>query len=785
MFGEFSFSNKEFVITNPQTPTPWMNYLSNSEYCVLMSNTGGGYSFHIDPKDRRLTRYRYNNIPMDRPGKYIYLKDVEKNLVWSPTWQPVQTTLDMYECHVGLGYNIIKSRYNEIDSTLKYYVPSRENVEIWHVTLKNTSAQPKTINLFSYVEFALWKAINDQWDLQYIQNVAVANFENNLIFYSLFDFSPKAYVFFTCSDKIISFDCDRDAFIGPYRSETNPIAVEKNVCSNSLALGGNPIAGTSMVVSLLPGESKTLTFMLGIAKTKDEAFNLAKKFSSEDVVVKELQNVKNSWNKLLSNYETKTPDKNFDNLVNVFTSYQCFTTFNWSRYVSFYETGIGRGMGFRDCCQDILGVVHTIPNRVRARIIDLLENQFIDGHVYHQFFPLTKTGGFPDYIKEKQLYFSDDHLWIILSVTYYLKETGEFSLLNEQVKFVDGEKTTVYEHLKRSIAFSFSHFGCHNIPLMGSADWNDALQLPGLESESVFSAMLLHCMLLEMISLAKRMDKEEDYNYYIEKANELKNTINTACWDGEWFLRGFTTDSKPVGGKSSLEGILYLNTQTWAILSQVTSPERSSDILSIVKDKLATIFGVKLLDKPYTQFHSDLGGISTFPPGLKENGAIFCHTNPWLVIAECMLGEGDKAFDYFKRYSPLSKISTQEIHKTEPYIFSQMITGPDHPKFGQAKNSWLTGTAAWSYHAMTNWILGIRPDYDGLIIDPCIPKNWKEFSVTRVFRGSTYHISVSNCEKVSKGIKKIIIDNCERETNIIPIFTDFKDHFVEITMGQG
>ena len=785
MYGKFSFDDQEFIITRPDTPTPWMNYLSNKEYCVLISNTGGGYSFHIDPKDRRVTRYRYNNIPYDRPGRYIYIKNIDTNKIWSPTWQPVQTSLDLYECHIGLGYNKIKSRYYDIESIISYFVPLEDNVELWELSIKNTSNEQKRLSLFSYVEFALWRAISDQWDLQYIQNVAVAKFEDNYngIFYSLFDFSPNAYAFFSCSEKIENYDCDREAFIGLYRSESNPITVEKGICSNSQALGGNPIASISLSLTLEPGANKSITFILGVVKSKFDGSILQKKYCTPEIINRELQNLKKSWLNQFSFFEAKTPEQDFDNLVNVFNAYQCHTTFNWSRYVSFYETGIGRGMGFRDSCQDILGVSHAIPKRVRNRILELLENQFTDGHVYHQFFPLTKTGGFPDYTKTDMMFFSDDHLWIILSVVNYIKETGDFAILDQNIKYVDGKPESVYTHLKKSLEFSFNNFGKHSLPLMGSADWNDALQLPGKESESVWSALLLHKALLDMKELATQINQKKDSDYFHEEAEKIKYTINNSCWDGEWFIRAYTSKGEAVGSKTSVEGTFYLNTQSWAIISNITSLERAKLILKKVKEKLATQYGVKLFDKPYTKYYPELGGISTFPPGLKENGSIFCHSNPWIVIAECIMGNGDQAYNYLKNYSPLSKVLIQEIHKTEPYIYSQMIIGPDHPKFGQAKNSWLTGTAAWSYHAITNWILGIRPEYNGLTIDPCIPSSWESFTVKRIYRGITYHIKVSNPYHISHGIKEVFIDNKIAKRNLIPVFLDGNEHIINIIMG--
>ncbi|MFW9997322.1 MAG: GH36-type glycosyl hydrolase domain-containing protein [Candidatus Odinarchaeota archaeon] len=785
-YGFFDNQRKEYVITRPDTPTPWINYLSNSQYCAMISNTAGGYSFHIDPKDRRILRYRYNNLPVDRPGRYIYIKDIESADFWSPSWQPVLKKLDSYECRHGLGYTKINSIYSGIETETTYFVPVNDNLEIWSLTIKNTTTQKKTLQVYSYAEFCLFRAENDQNDLQYMQNIAFTEFENETIFFSLYD-RLQGYIYFSSNHSIDNFDCDREAFIGSYRTETNPIAIEKGECSCSHANGGNPIAATCTTLELSPGDSENVIFVLGIVQEKPDAETFIQKYHDKMNVDVEFTKLAKKWAGHLEKFQVTTPDKEFDMIVNVWNPYQCRTTFDWSRYVSFYETGIGRGMGFRDSNQDTMGVNHVLSSRVRQRLLDLAANQFVDGHVYHVYYPLTGKGSFPDYINPNMHFFSDDHLWMILAVYDYIKETGDFSILNEKLTFVDGNGSPValYDHLQRAIDFTVNKTGRHGLPLMGTADWNDTLGLPGPNnsSESIWVAMQLHLALLALIELASEYRKE-DITQYRSLAVEMKNRVNGTAWDGEWYIRAYTDTGDPVGSSECKEGQIYLNTQSWAVISSIATDDRATRCMDSAKEHLETEYGIMLLAPPYTKYYDELGGISTFPPCLKENGSIFCHTNPWAIIAECILGRGDIAYSYYKRIAPTTKNDIANTHRAEPYIFSQMIAGNKHPKFGTAKNSWLTGTAAWTMKAAMEWILGVRPDFRGLIVDPCIPRSWKEFRVQRHFRNAIYDIHVKNPDHVFKGVKEVKVDGSIIESDLVPIFNDGKKHTVSITMGS-
>lgn len=784
-FGYFDNKRKEYVITRPDTPTPWINYLSNSEYCAMISNTGGGFSFHIDPKDRRILRYRYNNLPYDRPGRYIYIRHGDSGKIWSPSWQPVLIKLNSYECRHGLGYTIIKSENSGISVELTYFVPLSDNLEIWKAHIRNTSSSTQEIQVYSYAEFCLWRAEADQNDLQYIQNVAFTEFDDNVIYYSLYDRHP-GYVFFSTNGDIDSYDCDREEFIGPYRDESNPIRVENGKCSNSIAIGGNPIAATCAEITLNPQEEKTIIFVLGVIPHKTDANTLIEKYTNENNVESEFKRLKEFWNDYLDKFQVNTPDEDFNTIVNIWNPYQCRITFDWSRYVSFYETGIGRGMGFRDSSQDTLGVNYALPQRVRQRLLDLAKNQFEDGHVYHIYFPLTGKGAFPDYINPARPYFSDDHLWMIIAVYDYILETGDLKILNEEISFVDSDGVQpLYSHLKQAIDFTMNHIGDHGLPLIGTADWNDTLNLPGPNnaSESLWVILLLRFALLGIIELSEELGYNKDADMFIKLADKIKEHVNATAWDGKWYIRAYTDSGHIIGSSKSDKGKIFLNPQSWAIISRIAPNNKAITALDSVKELLDTQYGVMLLTPPYDGYQHDLGGISTFPPSLKENNAIFCHTNPWLIIAECMVGRGDEAFNYYKKISPTSKNEIADIHRTEPYVFSQMITGKYHSKFGAAKNSWLTGTAAWVMRSVHQGILGIQPSLHGLHIDPCIPKEWDGFTVIRHFREAIYEISVENPNHVSKGIKEIRLNGKLLKGNLVPVLTEGTSNVVTVILG--
>jgi cellobiose phosphorylase len=721
---------------------------------------------------------------MDRPGRYLYIRDNKTGEYWCPTWQPVPKELSAHECRHGLGYTKISSSYDDIEAEVTYFVPLDENLEIWMLTLKNASPEEKELAVFSYAEFCLWHADRDQNDLQSIQGVGVARYEEGVIFHHLFDLST-GYAFFSSNGLSTGYDCNREKFIGSYRCESNPLAVERGQCFDSESLGGNPIAATRNLVKLGPGEAKTTIFILGVAKEKSEAKKCIQKFRRKTSVDVEFQRLREHWNTYLSKFTVDAPDKEFNTMINVWNQYQSRTTFDWSRYVSFYETGIGRGMGFRDCSQDTLGVVHAAPKRVRQRILDLTKNQFKDGHAYHIYYPLTGEGGFPNYAKEKMQFFSDDHLWLILSVCEYIKETGDKTILGENINFVEGSSASVYEHLKKSVDFTLSKMGNHDLPLLGTADWNDPMSLPGPNNaaESVFVAMLFYKVLTELTELCKEYDRDEDRQRFEAVANKTKTQVNEVAWDGDWYVRAFDDLGDPVGSSKCREGKIYINTQSWAAISQIAPKERAIQCMNSVKERLDTEYGIMLLTPAYTTYHPEIGALSGYVPGLKENGSIWSHVNAWAILAECILGRGDQAYEYYKKIAPPTKNRIAEIHGAEPYVYAQTIAGKDHPNFGAARQSWLTGTASWIMKVATNWILGIRPQYHGLLVEPCIPKGWTKFAVTRHFRDAIYEIRVENPSHVPKGIKDVTVDDKKLKTSLLPAFADGKKHVARITMG--
>ncbi len=781
-YGYFDDKNKEFVITRPDTPTPWINYLGCDEYCALMSNTAGGYSFHRDPRDKRITRFRYNNVPMDRPGRYIYLRDQETGEFWSATWQPVVDKKNYgYECRHGMGYTRIKSEYKGLSTDTTYFVPLKENMEFWAFKVTNDSKKTRKIRIFTYLEFCLWQAEMDSNDFQYTLNIANADCEENVI-YHMTGYAPKAkrygLAFFGCNQKISGYDCDREKFIGPYHSESNPKAVVEGESFNSFASGGNPIASVSCDITIKPGQTKDVIFSLGVAETKQEAKKTYTKYTDKAKVYGKLDELKEYWGKYLSSYQAETPDADVNSMINIWNQYQCRTTFNWSRFASYYEAGIGRGMGFRDSNQDTLGVMHAMPKRVKTRIVELASNQFTNGSSYHKFFPITKTGDKGGY--------SDDPLWLILAAAAYIKETGDVDFLKEKVKYVDGDPEPMYDHLRKAIDFVLTEKGPQGFVLMRFADWNDCLNLgkDNETAETTWVPELLYMETQEFIGLAKLAKNQDDVKKYEDISKELRANFNNRAWDGKWFIRGIDKYGDSVGSAKCKEGKIYLNTQSWAVMSGITDEERSRLCMDMVKKYLDTENGIMLMAPAYTEFDEKLGAITTFAPGLKENGGIFCHANPWAVIAETKLGRGDRAFGYYKNILPPTKNKIADTHQTECYIYSQFITGKDNPNFGKARNSWLTGTAAWNLMAITNYILGIRADYDGLVVDPCIPAGWDKFTVKRVFRGTVYEVEVSNPGKLSKGVKNLIVDGQKIVGNKAPIFNDKKTHKIKAVIGE-
>lgn len=778
-YGYFDQENKEFVITRPDTPLPWINYLGSEQYCALMSNTAGGYSFYRDPKERRITRYRYNNVPMDRGGRYIYIRDNKTKDFFSPSWQPVMK-LDKYECRHGMGYTIIKSEYSGIQAKTTYFVPLGENLEIWMLEIK--SSKTRDLSIFPFVEFCLWDALNDMTDYQYNLNIGQTEFKDNIIYHlSRYRVTQDVVGYLSCANATPKgFDTQRRDFMGNYGDFSAPRAVVEGKTNNSIACGWAPVGALMLPCHLRAGETKTFIFVLGFSEDIKEPPHKAKKFSKKETVEKELQKLKAYWDENLNNFSCRTPDDELDLMANTWNQYQCRTTFNWSRSASYYESGIGRGMGFRDSNQDTLGFVHMIPEKVKERIKDLAATQLPDGSAYHQYSPLTKKANPSDHK------YGDDHLWLIFSTAGYLKETGDLKFLKEKVPFAGKKSGTMYEHLERAINFSLKNIGPHGLPRILFADWNDCLNLDQGKgkAESVMVAQMLVGAAHEMAKIAELVGKSADIKKYTIISEKMKSVVNKKAWDGEWYVRAYTDDSKPVGSNVCEEGKIYLETQAWAVLSGTADDVRGKKCMDSVRRHLATEHGIQVMTPPYSKFYYQYGSIGVYPPGLKENGAIFCHPNPWAMAAECMLGRGDRAYEYYRAILPAARNEIADLHKTEPYVYCQMIAGKYHQDFGEGKNSWLTGSACWNFVAVSQYILGIRPDYGGLLVDPCIPKDWKGFSVKRRFRGSDYYITVRNPYGVSKRVKSVVMDGKKLSSNLLPHDTKpGKEHHVEVIMG--
>ena len=777
-YGYFDVANKEYVIERPDTPVPWMNYLHNDEYCALISNNGGGYSFHLSARDKRILRYRLNNIPVDRPGRYIYIRDEKTKDFWSATWQPVLKDLSEYktETRHGFGYTRVTSTYQGVTSDTLFVVPVDDNLELWNITLTNRSSSTKTLNLISYAELCLFFAQNDMINFQYTYNIAKAYEKDNTIHHTTMIENAGHYAFFSADKKFESFDCDREAFMGPYHSEADPKAVLEGKCSGSTADGGNPVAATSLSITLKPGESKSVTYILGVASSIAAGAKLITKYRKAGAVNKVMNGLQKHWEEKLNALQVNTPDKDVNLSLNQWNAYQVHTTFSMSRGPSIYEGGIGRGMGFRDSNQDVLSVIHTVPGKVKKLITDLAKNMFKDGTSYHQFFRLTGEGDGKGY--------SDDPLWIILSTTAYVKETGDMKFLKEKVKWADGGSATMYDHLKAPLDYTYKNIGAHRIPLMGFADWNDTLHINGPKpGESVWVAQFFVRCARDFAELAQVLGKNADAKKYLRMADDMAARVNKVCWDGKWYAMAFDGWGTMLGSDKQKEGKVYLNTQTWAVISGVADSKRGPVCMDAVKNHLDSKYGVALMFPGFKHFSPRLGGVSTFPPGLKENGGIFSHANPWAVIAETRLGRVDNAMKYYRQLLPPTKDRIQDVHRAEPYVYAQAIASEEHRDFGFARNSWLTGAATWNFVAGTQYILGIRPAYSGLMVDPCIPKDWGKYEVTRKFRGSNYHIVVKNPRHLSKGVSSVTVNGKKIAGNIIPAQRSPKTIEVEVFLG--
>ena len=796
-YGHFDDANREYVITDPKTPWPWINYLGNEDFFSLISNTAGGYSFYKDAKFRRITRYRYNNVPMDNDGRYFYIKDGDTT--WNPGWKPCRTPLDTYECRHGMNYTRISGQKNEVEASVLFFVPLHKSCEIQKMTLRNLGNDTKHLKVFSFQEWCLWNAATDMENFQRNFSTGEVEIEGSTIYHKTeYRERRNHYAFYHVNQEIQGYDTDRETFIGLYSEKSAPDAVVEGHARNSFAHGWSPIASHYLEIELKPGESRDLVFILGYVENpqeqkfeskkvinKEKAHALIAEFDTTEKVDKAFRELNEYWNNLLSVFTVKSGNDKLDRMVNIWNQYQCMVTFCMSRSASFFESGIGRGMGFRDSNQDLVGFVHQIPQRARQRIIDIASTQFDDGGCYHQYQPLSKRGN-----NDIGGGFNDDPCWLIFGTVAYIKETGDFSILDEMVPFDNkpGTEVKLFDHLKISMDHVINNLGPHGLPLIGRADWNDCLNLncfswdpnesfqttenqsKGSKAESLMIAGLFVVTGKDYVELCRRLGKPHEADRMETAVKAMENAVKVHGWDGEWFLRAYDFYGEKIGSNENDEGKIFIESQGWCTMAGIGLKEGLCDkALDSVKERMECEHGIVLNNPAYTTYHVEMGEISSYPEGYKENAGIFCHNNPWVIIGETVDGRGDDAWNHYKKILPsYVEEKYQTLHKVEPYVNCQMVAGKDSARPGEGKNSWLTGTASWMWYTISEYILGIKPSYDGLLIDPCLPSKAKTYEVNRKFRGGEFHITVNNPEGNQKGVKSITVDGNTINGNIIP-----------------
>ncbi len=810
-YGHFDDKAREYVITEPRTPWPWINYLGNKDFFSLISNTAGGYSFYKDAKFRRLTRYRYNGVPMDAGGRYFYIND--EGTVWNPGWKPSKTPLDSYECRHGMNYTVIKGEKNGLEAKALFFVPLGEHAEVTKLTLTNKTDCAKSFKLFSFMEWCLWNAATDMENFQRNFSTGEVEVDGSVIYHKTeYKERRNHYAFYSVNVPVQGFDTDRETFIGLYNGFDEPDAVLEGRPRNSVAHGWSPVASHYLEITLQPGESRDLVFMLGYVENpqdekweskgvinKTRAREMMSRFDTGAKVDAAFEALRRYWDDLLDRFVVSSGDERLDRMVNIWNQYQCMITFCFSRSASFFESGIGRGMGFRDSNQDLVGFVHQIPERARERIIDIASTQFADGGCYHQYQPLTKRGN-----NDIGGGFNDDPMWLIFGTVAYIKESGDFLILDEPVPFDNqpGSEVSLMEHLRVSFNHVVDNLGPHGLPLIGRADWNDCLNLncfsqdpnesfqttenktEGSKAESLMIAGQFVVYGRDYVELCRHMGMDAEADRAQKHVDDMVEAVKRHGWDGDWFLRAYDYYGRPVGSHTNKEGQIFIESQGWCTMAGIGLAdglvERSLDS---VKERLDCEHGIVLNNPAFTEYVMEYGEISTYPAGYKENAGIFAHNNPWVIIGETVLGRGDRAWDYYRKICPAYLEEKSDLHKVEPYVYCQMTAGKDAARPGEAKNSWLTGTAAWNWYAVTQFIFGIRPGYGGLLVDPCIPAGWDGFEIKRKFRGADYRVVVKNPSHVSKGVCGILLNGVPVEGPVIPAQPAGSENVVEVTMG--
>lgn len=781
-YGHFDDTRKEYIITRPDTPKSWSNYLGNPQYGAIITNNAGGYSFYKSGGKGRFMRMRFNSVPMDQPGRYLYLYDKASKDYWSASWQPTDKPLSEYksECRHGTGYTIIESACNKIQSQVTYYVPMGQSHEVWKVKITNKDNLKRELKVFTYLEYAAnWNAIDDLLNLQYVQYTALMKVNDGIIDHGTNVHIPAMPGNFDEKDQgrhtfqaiqgleVTGYDTDREAFLGPYRTYANPIAVEQGQSGNSLAYGDNPCGSLSADIDLAPGESKEFVVLVGIGSAGKEGQAIREAYSAPNKVEQELQELKDYWHNRLKNFEVTTPDDELNSTTNTWGIYNALVTFAWSRAASLIYSGVDRdGLGYRDSVQDLLGVMHAIPEEAKARLELLISGQESTGGAKPVIYPTSHKPGKEKPTPEDQ-YRSDDALWLFNAIPAYVKETGNVDFYHKTIPYSDKGEATVLQHMRRAIEFSLQRSGKHGLPCGLMADWNDCLKF-GHDGESVFVAMQLRLALKEYGIAANLLNQHEEENWAGEQLKKLDKNLQEHAWDGEWYRRGFRVDGMKFGSKESEEGQIYLNTQVWSVISGLADKEQANQAMQSVKENLATPYGVKICSPGYTQSDYNIARAQLFNPGLKENGGIFMHTQPWAVIASAMLGQGKQAYEYLRAFLPAAYNTQAETREIEPYVLCQSTHASESSKTGASRVPWLSGSATWTYYAITQYLLGIRPGYHELVIDPVIPPEWTFIEIKRKFRGMELNIQVFNKNKAQQGVKSIEVNGHVIESCNIP-----------------
>jgi cellobiose phosphorylase len=790
-YGHFDDAAREYVVDRPDTPRSWSNYLGSTEYGAIITNNAGGYSFYRSAAGGRITRLRFNAVPMDQPGRYFYLRDNADGDYWSASWQPVGKPLDQYRtvCRHGTAYTVITSDYRDIHSESTYFVPLGKSFEYWVLTLTNTGDTPRDLSLFTYVELASeWNAVADLIELQYSLCIVRCNMVDNMVDHIICNDLPlvtlglprqRLHTFLAATGAdIVGFDTDRERVIGPYRTYANPQVVETGHCTGSLAYGDNACGTLQMAVTLAPGETRTVVVMQGMGMAETVGAQVRSEFGTPERAAEELAKLKAYWHSRLGALTVKTPDAEFDSMVNVWNPYNCLITYAWSRAASLVYNGERDGLGFRDTVQDILGVLPAIAEEAGERLELMLTGQYTTGGAKPVVKPFEHHPG-SESLPEDGDYRSDDCLWFFNTVPAYVKETGDFDFYRKVLPYADAGEDTVLGHLRRAIEFNFHYRGAHGLPAALKADWNDCLGL-GRHGESVFVAFQLRYALITYIDICTRMAVDEEIAWAEERLAELDAAIQAHCWDGAWFVRAYRDTGTALGVARNAQGQIFLEPQPWAIISGAATPAQAETAMQSVHDRLATEFGIMLLVPGFTKLDDTAAANILGNPGVKENAGIFCHTQGWAVMAEALLGHNDRAYQYYRAYMPSAYNTRAEVREVEPYVHAQSTHAPYSPKFGVARLSWLTGTASWSYHAAVEYILGIRPEYDGLRIAPCLPGAWPEIRVTRRFRGCDFTITIRNNGPT---VIRLRVNGQDVAGNLIPVALFQDVNVVEVEMG--